>query len=297
MSVQKVASMHFVDLGLLAVAISWGASYSMMQLIVEDGIPIPVFLMLRFASAIPFLMLFFNLKKHRVSLAELGVGIFFGGLLYVILFLETLGVSHTTPSNAGFLIAMSVILVPFIDRLVSRERQGYKIYFAALFSVIGCFMVVMKDGLAPRVNSGDLIILAAATIRALQIVSFTRMTVDRNYSIVWITLVQMLTVTALACVSVLIRNAKELFLIFEISTQSWAMILFLGFFATFFAFYFQLFAANKVKPARIALILSLEPVFAMIMAYFIVGDRLMWIQIIGGIIIVMATLLGRNATD
>lgn len=51
-------------------------------------------------------------------------GIVFGVLLYAILTFETFGVKHTSAANADFLIALSVVLVPFFERFIGKRKKA-----------------------------------------------------------------------------------------------------------------------------------------------------------------------------
>ncbi|MFH6764179.1 hypothetical protein ACHEUP_07730 [Enterobacter cloacae] len=74
-----------IDLGLLTVALSWGASYSLMQLIIQAGVTVPLFLMLRFALAVPFMFVGTRVRLNSFTRGEVINGIVFGVLLYAIL--------------------------------------------------------------------------------------------------------------------------------------------------------------------------------------------------------------------
>lgn len=126
-----------IDLGLLAVALSWGASYSLMQLIIQAGVTVPLFLMLRFALAVPFMFVGTRVRLSSITRGEVINGIVFGVLLYAILTFETFGVKHTSAANAGFLIALSVVLVPFFERFIGKRKQSKFIYFTCFMSLAG----------------------------------------------------------------------------------------------------------------------------------------------------------------
>ncbi|MGJ0625177.1 DMT family transporter [Xenorhabdus bovienii] len=285
--------LYLLDLGLLAVALSWGASYSLMQLIIQAGLTVPLFLMLRFALSVPFMFLGTRVRLRNIKPGEIINGLIFGCLLYAILTFETLGVKYTTASNAGFLIALSVVIVPFFERILGKRKQSKFIYFTCFISLAGGGILSFSNTGNFGFNNGDWLILLAALIRGFQIFMFGKQTSGKSYSLVNITLVELVTVSVLGLTFVLMTDTASLHLIPTITFDVWGYILFLSLLATAFAFLMQLYAAKTTSPTRVGLILSLEPAFAALFAVAIMGETIGILQGIGGAIIVCAALLGR----
>ncbi|WP_156294555.1 DMT family transporter [Serratia oryzae] len=282
-----------IDLGLLTVALSWGASYSLMQLIIHTGVTVPLFLMLRFALAVPFMFVGTRVRLNSFTRDEVINGIVFGVLLYAILTFETFGVKYTSAANAGFLIALSVVLVPFFERFIGKRKQSKFIYFTCFISLAGGGMLSFTANGNIEFNQGDILIFSAALIRGFQIFMFGRQTAGKDYSLVNITLIELLVVAALGLVTIVLTEPTALQYIPEISISTWGLILFLSLLATAFAFLMQLYAAKITSPTRVGLILSLEPAFAAMFAITIMGETLGLLQAIGGGVIICAALLGR----
>ena len=112
-----------IDLGLLTVALSWGKLFLDAAYYPGRSHCSPV-LMLRFALAVPFMFVGTRVRLNSFTRGEVINGIVFGVLLYAILTFETFGVKHTSAANAGFLIALSVVLVPFLNVLSARENKA-----------------------------------------------------------------------------------------------------------------------------------------------------------------------------
>ncbi|WP_038909111.1 DMT family transporter [Dickeya oryzae] len=285
--------LYLVDLGLLAVALSWGASYSLMQMIIHAGVAVPLFLMLRFALAVPFMFLGTRIRLRDFTRGEILNGVIFGALLYAILTLETLGVKYTTAANAGFLIALSVVLVPFYERVLGKRRQSKLIYVTCVLSLAGGGLISFSDTGPIGFNLGDWLVLLAALIRGFQIFMFGRQTAGKSYSLINITLVELLTVAVLGLLFVCVSDPESMQVIPAIPLNVWGYILFLSLLATAFAFLMQLYAAKLTSPTRVGLILSMEPAFAAGFAVTLMGEVIGIWQGIGGAIIVSAALAGR----
>ncbi|KER04944.1 DMT family transporter [Photorhabdus temperata] len=287
------ARLYLIDIGLIAVALSWGASYSLMKLIIQAGVAVPLFLMLRFALSVPFMFMGTRINFAKIRQGEVVNGVIFGVLLYAILTFETLGVKYTTASNAGFLIALSVILVPIFERVIGKKRQSNMVYLMCLLSLVGGGLLSFSDSRFFSFNNGDILILLAALIRGFQIFMFGRQTVGKDYSLVHITLIELVTVAVLGLVGVSLFSPSSFSMILHIPYHIWGYILFLSLFATAFAFLMQLYAAKVTSPTRVGLIISLEPAFAAMFAIIIMQEHIGLLQSIGGGIILFAALVGR----
>ncbi len=188
---------------------------------------------------------------------------------------------------------MSVVIVPFFERIFGKRKQSKFIYFTCFISLAGGGILSFSDTGNFGFNNGDWLILLAALIRGFQIFMFGKQTSGKSYSLVNITLIELVTVSVLGLAFVLMTDTASLHLIPTITFDVWGYILFLSLLATAFAFLMQLYAAKTTSPTRVGLILSLEPAFAALFAVAIMGETIGILQSFGGAIIVCAALLGR----
>jgi drug/metabolite transporter (DMT)-like permease len=280
------------DVTVLLVAITWGSSYVVMQA-VGDNVPAASFLALRFAAAIPVIAVLALRTLPRITAAEIRNGIGFGAMLYGILILETIGVKFTSAANAGFLITLSVVVVPVLERVISRRVQSPLVYAATIAAVAGCALLLLSDG-GFHPQSGDLIILAAAIIRATQITLFGRSASGQRQSLMNITLVEFGVVLILATVTSSFVGTPVWEVATNVGARDWLLILYLGVVGTSFAFFAQLRGARTTSSTRVGLILCTEPVFSTIFAVMIASESLSLTQIIGGALVVGSALFGRS---
>ena len=128
-----------VDLVLLAVAVVWGSSY-----LAAKGVATPDnafgFLALRFAFAATGLIVVLGLRLRRITWTELVVGAVLGTILSVILALETFGLTMTSASNAGLIIALTIVMTPLLQQMTQPTRLPAAFYGAALVAALasGC---------------------------------------------------------------------------------------------------------------------------------------------------------------
>ncbi|AEW99368.1 DMT family transporter [Streptantibioticus cattleyicolor] len=279
------------DLSVLVVAVIWGSSYVVMQ-DVGRAVPAASFLALRFLTAIPAIALMAAPTLRNLTRSELLSGIGFGTLLFGILILETVGVKHTSAANSGFLITVSVILVPVLERVISRRTQSPVVYGATVTALIGCGLLLLSDGLHP--HPGDLIILGAAFVRATQITLFGRHNSGRPQSLSNLTLVEFCVVCLLATGASVVGGSPVWRDAGTVSGGNWLLIGYLGVLGTSYSFFVQLRAARKSSSTRVGLILATEPLFATLFAVVAAHEGLGAFQGLGGALIVLAAVVGRQ---
>ena len=284
-----------LDLGLIAVALTWGSSYVAMK-IVSESVSVHEFLFLRFIVGAGLLVAVYFKKLLQVSASEVRLGCVFGFLLFVILSLEMTGVQRTTASNAGFLIAVSVILVPLFERFIGGVRKSRVVYVCCAGAIFGCALLTFR-GERIELASGDLIILMAAVVRGAQIYLFGRLSAGRMICEINVTIMALLLVSALSLVVMLLSVFwyEAGFSMGDMGMKGWAIVVYLSVLGTAFAFLVQLQAARFVTSTNVAILLSTEPLFAAFFAWAILNETLTLLQLCGGVIIVMSALAGRLA--
>jgi drug/metabolite transporter (DMT)-like permease len=203
----------------------------------------------------------------------------FGGYAF-----QTAGLQYTTPAKSGFVTGSSVVLVPLLLGIFWKQRLTAWIYFGTLASVAGLFLLtVPAEGLS-RLNHGDLLTLGAAGLYAVHIILVSDYT--RRHSVAALSVMQVGT-----CAGQAAR--------FDAGWQLAAAMGICAVFATAIAFSVQLWAQQYTSPSHAAIIFTLEPVFAVITSYLVIGERLNGRSMLGAVLalagILIAELLGPAA--
>jgi drug/metabolite transporter (DMT)-like permease len=168
---------RLVDLGLLGVALAWGASYLAAK--IATGLsPVPVVLLGRYALSAAACVLIAGLASRTtgrplVTRAELKAGVLLGTTQAAVLALETWGVAGTSAANAGVLISFTIILTPVIEAGLGGSLPR-RFFLAAGVSVAGIIVLTSTGGLT-GLRIGDLLVLAAALVRAGNVVLIGRL--------------------------------------------------------------------------------------------------------------------------
>lgn len=285
------------DMALAFCSLLWGATFVVVRGALND-ISVFLFLAVRFSLATLLMALFRpaglrNLKKGELF-AGAALGLFmFGGYAF-----QTAGLQYTTPAKSGFVTGSSVVLVPLLLAIFWKRRLTAWIYFGTLAAVGGLYLLtVPAEGLS-RLNHGDLLTLGAAGLYAVHIILVGDYT--RKHSVAALSVLQVGACAALAWVATVGASATG----WQAARFAWrwelgAAIVICAVFATAIAFSTQLWAQQYTTPSHAAIIFTLEPVFAVITSYLVVGERFDRRSKVGALLvlagILIAELLGPAA--
>lgn len=218
-------------------------------------------------------------------------GLVAGSLLFAGFASQTWGLSLTSASNSGLITGLYVVFTPLLAAAVSRRKLGPWTIGGALLAFVGLALLTVGDSL--DLQSGDLLTLGCAAAFAGHIVVLSH--VAYRHPVIPFTAVQLL-LTGLSALA-----ASAIFEGFPVPTaDDLPALLLTGLAVSGGAFILQVWSQTVVGPARTAMVLSLEPVFAVAFAAWLLDERLTtrgWvgsIMILGAIYAVLATTKGTD---
>jgi drug/metabolite transporter (DMT)-like permease len=265
---------------LVAVTAVWGWTFVVVQDAISVYGVIP-FLAVRFVLAGAALTPIYAAKLTRRSLI-VGGGI--GAVLAAGYLFQTTGLLFTSPTNSGLITGLFVVFAPLADRLLFGANLSRQVVLAVALSLVG--MVLLAGGGPEGANWGDLLTLLCAAALGLHIALLSRYAA--SYDAGALTLAQIL---AMALLFVVVWPFSD-----PISLPQpgvWAALLVTGLLASAGAFLVQTTVQQHIPAARTAIILTMEPVFAALFGYWLAGDRLVAVQILGALMILSALVIGE----
>ncbi|MFD3804372.1 DMT family transporter [Streptomyces sp. NPDC058619] len=283
------------DLPVLAVAVVWGGSYLAAKGITTAHTVIAV-LVLRFALVLPVLVLVGRRRLRALTPAQLrGAGLL-GLVLGGIFLLETYGVVHTSATNAGLIISLTMIFTPLAEAAVRRVRPSAAFLGAAAVSVTGVVLLTQGAGFTGP-GLGDLLILGAALARTLHVLLMARVKAVQDADSLSLTTVQLggavLVFALLAALPG--TGATPWAAAADFGAAEWAGLVFLSVFCTLFAFFVQMWAVRRTSPSRVSLLLGTEPLWAAAAGIAIGGEHLGPLGFAGVALVLAGTAWGRRA--
>ncbi|MBO1331261.1 DMT family transporter [Streptomyces sp. VRA16 Mangrove soil] len=284
-----------VDVPVLAVAVVWGASYLAAKGVTTQSTVLAV-LVLRFGIVLPALVAAGRRALRALSPAQWrGAGLL-GLILSGIFLLETYGVVHTSATNAGLIISLTMIFTPLAEAAVTRTRPSRAFLGAAATSVLGVVLLTQGGGFTTP-SAGDLLMLLAALARTVHVLAMSRIKAVQGADALPLTTVQLgsaVVVFALLC-AVPGTGAAPWDAAAAFRPADWAGLLFLSVFCTLFAFFVQMWAVRRTSPSRVSLLLGTEPLWAAAAGIALGGERLGVMGVLGAVLVLAGTGWGRRA--
>jgi drug/metabolite transporter (DMT)-like permease len=260
----------------VGVTAVWGWTFVVVKNAIAEYPTLP-FLQLRFIVA--FLVMAV-LVRRLPTRRELLVGLAAGSVLAVAYLTQTLGLSLISPGNAGLITGLLVLFTPLLDRVFGVPLKRRTIV-AVIFAVVG---IGMLTGGPSGFGLGDVLVIVCAVLFALHIVLLSRW--SPRLSAAPLAMVQMG-----ACA--LIFSAGGTWTLRMPSTDVWIAIVITGVFASALAFYIQTWAQAHIDASRTALIIAMEPAWAVAAAVVLAGQRFGFLQAAGAAL-VLAAIVGHE---
>lgn len=188
----------------------------------------------------------------------------------------------TSAGKAGFLTACYILLVPILG-LFLKKKCGWNIWIGMFMTIIGLYMLCMKDKL--RFQLSDLIVLICAFLFAVHIlvIDYFSPLVDG----VRMSCIQFFVCGILSLVPMFIVDMKHSIAGIEEwlpklqTLDAWLPILYAGVLSCGVAYTLQIIGQNGLNPTVASMLMSLESVFSVIAGWMILGERLSIRQLAG----------------
>ncbi|WP_405812046.1 DMT family transporter [Streptomyces sp. NBC_01520] len=285
------------DLPVLLVAAVWGASYLAAKGITTTHTVIAV-LVLRFAIVLPVLAVAGWRRLRSLSGAQWrGAGLL-GLVLSGIFLLETYGVVHTSATNAGLIISLTMIFTPLAEAAVTRIRPPRAFLAAAGLSVAGVVLLTQGGGFTSP-SAGDLLMLLAALARTVHVLAMARMKSVREADSLSLTTVQLGSAVAVFAVLATVPGTGPApwTAAAGFGAAEWAGLIFLSVLCTLFAFFVQMWSVRRTSPSRVSLLLGTEPLWAAAVGIAVGGERLGVLGALGAVLVLAGTAWGRRSVE
>jgi drug/metabolite transporter (DMT)-like permease len=278
----------------------WGVTFVLVKAAL-DHVSTLLFLALRFSLATVALLVIFGGADGRLGPSArqatktdglphspwkpVLAGGLTGSFLFSGYFFQTLGLRLTTAPRSAFITGLMSVMVPLLAALVYRNRPQVSEVAGVLVATVGMALMTL-EGPVGSMGKGDLLTFLCAIGFAAHIVTLGHFSEQVSYKLLSVGQVGAAALWSLS-----------LFWWVEKPRVEWHpilvyAILVTGLLATALAFTLQAWAQRYTTSTRTALIYTLEPVFAWMTSYFLVGEGLSGrgaagaALILGGVILV-----------
>jgi drug/metabolite transporter (DMT)-like permease len=207
-----------------------------------------------------------------------------GFVLLTAATLQQHGILRTTVTNAGFLTALYVPLVPFLGLLLLRRKVHFTIWPASICCFIGTYILSGADGFEFAV--GDLWVISSTVFWACHVI-LVGILASRTRAPLVVAATQFLICGFGGLVIGFFFESPD----FEQIRGAAFGICYVGFFSVAMAFTLQVIGQRFTPAADAAIILSSETVFAALGGILFLGEHLTLIQLSGGVLILFSILM------
>ena len=274
-------------LAILFAALFWGLSFISIKVAV-DFVPPMTLALLRFVIASLLLYPWLRIaeptcrlqRAHRSKLALTG---FIGVTLYF--FFQNTGIQYTSASEASLIIAGIPVLTLLADAVFYKASLSLRQCGGVALSLPGVYLLLQSGASGDGGLVGNLYMFGAA----VSWVSYCLLTrpLTSHYSQLAIVTYQALFGTiALLPLSLLEAaswQALDLTVLLHIA--------YLGIFCSALGYYLYVYAMQQLGVSTVALFVNFIPVVSVVGGFFLLGEKIALLQLLGGFIIICAVII------
>lgn len=278
-------------LALLTVTVVWGTTFPAMKLLSDELNALEI-IWLRFAIASAVLLPLWR----GMRAVEWRWGLLLGVLNFAAFWLQIEGLMHTSSNRNAFVTGLNVLIVPLIAWLLLRRRMGWQVWAACALGVLGMCLMFFED--APW-NWGDTLTLMCAVVYAIYILTMEAAGLRNRHAPLRATrMAAAMAGSMLACTTLaLLFQPDGLTQLYAHATalpaSSMLSMVYLGVIASAMVVILQAWGQQRVDAMRSAITYGLEPVFASLTAWVLIGEQMGPVALLGAALIVVALVFSQ----
>ncbi|MEI6551943.1 MAG: DMT family transporter [Actinomycetes bacterium] len=278
MSARHQLHLKLAPWALLSVSAAWGLAFVVMKDAIERQ-TVNNFLFSRFVVAVVVMILIrpqsIKLFNKDLLLRASAAGLFLGSG-YI---LQTLGLKLTGAAITGFITGLYVVFTPLIAAIVLKARITLITWGCVGVATLGLALLSLQGW---SIGLGELLVLGSAFAFGAHIIALGKWSSGRD--------AYAMTVVQLAMCAVLTGIASALEGGYQLPPDNgvWATVIFTAVVCTAVAFVIQTWSQAHMSTTKVAVILTMEVVFAAFFAIVFGGETLTLQKALGGVLVVIA---------
>ena len=271
--------MKLAPWALLTVAAMWGISFVWMKDILDQQ-DVYSFLTSRFIVAAAAMIALRPSVLRRFTKELVVKGLVIGMALGSGYIFQTLGLERTTPAITGFITGLYVVFTPLLASFFLKERLTKAMWGYVFLAVVGLAILSVEGW---SVGIGEIFVLISAVLFAIHIILLGSW--SKNFDAYALTVMQLIGCSLLASIPASING-----FVAPPDTQVWGVIIFTALFATAIAFVIQTWSQARISTTKVAVILTMEVVFAALFSFMYGMEPFTLRLALGGTLVLIAML-------
>jgi len=280
MSSSHALKIRLAPWALLSVSAAWDMAFVVMKDAIERQ-SVNNFLFTRFLLAVAVMV---ALKPSVVKnfdrdllLRASAAGVFLGfGYIF-----QTLGLARTGAAITGFVTGLYVVFTPLLAYFFLKERITKLIWACVAIATVGLGLLSIRGF---SVGIGEMLVLASAFFFAAHIIALGKWSSGRDvYAMTIVQLAMCAVLSGLASIPEGYSPPPD--------NGVWGVVIFTAVICTAVAFVVQTWSQAHMTTTKVAVILTMEVVFAAVFAMIFGGERLTLQATLGGVMVLTAMFM------
>lgn len=192
-------------------------------------------------------------------------GLLSGAVLFAAATLQQMGLVYTTAGKAGFITGLYVVLVPILGLALGQRTSAFT-WLGVALATIGLYLLSVRGDF--MIGLGDLLVLVGAVLWAIHILVLGHFSPRTDST--RLALVQFVTCAVLSLLAAVLFET----ITFAGIEGALLPILYAGIMSVGVGYTLQVFGQRQARPSHVAILLSLESVFAVIGGWLLLNEQL-----------------------
>ena len=262
----------------------WGSTFVLIKGALSDSTP-AAFNVIRMTLAFVLLSVAYHRAWRTIRRSHIGAGVLVGLCLAAGYQFQTTGLARTTPSKSAFITGLVVVLVPLFSIVPALRPPGarpprWNAFLGASLAFVGILFLTSPTNVAASsslasflpdlssINLGDILTFGCSIGFAFHCIALGH--VSPRISFQPLAILQVGFCTLFMAISLPFIEHPHV----HFTTRLVIALVIAAALATAAAFSIQSWAQSILPSTHTALLLTLEPVFAWITSFLIMGERL-----------------------
>ena len=272
--------MRLAPWALLLVSASWGLAFVVMKDAIEKQ-SVNSFLFSRFLLAVIVMLMIKPSVVNAINKEILRKGFIAGLFLGSGYILQTLGLALTGAAITGFITGLYVVATPLIAAVVLKVRVTSFTWLCVAIATVGLALLSLKGW---NLGFGEFLVFLCAVAFAAHIIALSRW--SNGLDVYAMTIVQLATCTLMTGVISFAQGYEA-----PADTAGWLVVIYTAVICTAVAFVVQTWSQAHISATKVAVILTMEVVFAALFAMVFGGETLTVRALAGGVLMMLAMFM------
>ena len=296
MTTEDQEKLGLTDLYMLLTVLIWAVNFPLIKIALREFSPLAFNgIRLAFASLTLLFFLFLSRQGFRIQkrdifkLIVLGI---IGNTIYQLLFIQ--GINLTTASSTAIIMAMTPVSVALLSSLLKHEKIHWAAWVGIFLSFVGFYLVITerpdKFLFSWENLKGDMMIFLGNIVWAVYTV-FSKPFLVRISPLKWSSLSLAAGTLFYLPFCIPAFSSQDFG---RVSIRSWAILAYSGIFALAVSYVVWYASVKRVGNSKTAIYGNITPIFTVIFAFFLIGERISLWQGLGTLVLLSGVYLTRS---